>query len=1070
MAGWLPVVVQAQKTINFIENKGQWPEQVKFSAEIPGGVLFVGANTLTYAFADPQQRAATAHSRHLAVAANHPEVVDYYALKVSFLGADPAAGVTGKQLTPALYSYFLGNDARQWAAGARGYRGVVINGLYPGIDLEIYADARKVKYDLRLAPGADPACVQMYYQGAEKLVVKQGVLTIHTPFQTLEEHIPASYALCEGNARPLPANYRVAGELVSFAVGPVAEGEAVVIDPLLVFSTYSGSEADNWGNTATFDAQGNGYAGGMTQTTRGGQYLGEFPATPGAYQVTSAGGWDVAILKFDSAGQNLLYATHLGGSGTEVPQSLLVNEAGELLILGITGSRDFPVTANAYDSAYNGGSNYQLLGGVDFYGGSDIFVAKLSADGSQLLASTYIGGTGNDGNLPGEDLLARNYGDESRGDINFDSRGNIIIASRTGSNDFPAGNGYRSAYAGGATDAVVFKLSAGLDSLLWGTYLGGNGTDVALSVKIDSLDNIFVAGGTSSADFPVTATTYKPTYAGNVDGWVAHLTGSGDSLIAGTFIGTTGYDQVFFLDLDAEDEVYLAGQTDGNYLHTSGTYVSGYTGQFIHKLSGNLQTTRFSTTINTRGRALPALSLTAFLVNDCDNIYLSGWGSDQANFSGNNNNFVLNTLGLPITQDAYQATSDGSSFYLMVLSGDARELLYATHLGDANSLVHVDGGTSRFDKHGIVYHSVCASCFGDSSFPTTEGAYAPQNGSTGCNNALFKFDLASLRARLRTNSLALDNPGLTGGCLPLDVVFENLSTGGEVYEWDFGDGRQRTVYSQDTLVHQYTRAGTYRIRLRAYDPNTCIAEDFAYARITVSAPDFAVYGDADICFGSAAPLLATGGQTYLWSPTEGLDDPTIPNPVATPADTTVYKVRIYNTNGCDYEDSVTVNVVPEIGLAVRVEPAGQCEGSREIVIVNESEYATKVRWDFGDGGFSEDWQPVYTYAADGQYQITGKLANAKCAAEVRLTVDIQQLNIPNVLTRNADGLNDVLTITSANPVDLKIFNRWGALVYQQRAYQNNWQGTGLPGGIYYYEVILANHEVCTGWVHLLDGN
>ena len=195
-----------------------------------------------------------------------------------------------------------------------------------------------------------------------------------------------------------------------------------------------------------------------------------------------------------------------------------------------------------------------------------------------------------------------------------------------------------------------------------------------------------------------------------------------------------------------------------------------------------------------------------------------------------------------------------------------------------------------------MYHSVCASCFGDSSFPTTEGAWAAQNGSTGCNNALFKFDLASLRARLRSNSLALDKPDLPGGCEPLKVAFENFSTGGEIYEWDFGDGGTRVTTTLDTVVHEYLSAGNYQIELRAFDPNTCIAEDFAYTTIVVSDPDFSLSDEVKICRGSSTQLLASGGVAYLWSPAEGLNDATIANPIASPGDTTTYQVQITNIN------------------------------------------------------------------------------------------------------------------------------------------------------------------------------
>ncbi len=1059
----------------FVENKGQWPEQVKYVAELPGGMLFVEEHTLTYSFTDPQQQQLLQQGRHNHHPVQLPEKIRKYALKVNFVDAAPQVKATAQIPVPTVYNFFVGKDTTRWAAGARAYKQLELNNLYEGIDLRMTMTERGVKYDLLLSPGANPACIQMKYKGAEKIALHENRLAISTPYRQLAEQVPASFAVCDNRQRPVQTRYLLTENTVSFELEAVEPEEQVVIDPLLIFSTYSGSPSDNWGNTATYDEAGNAYSGGISYQYRGGVYLGEFPVTPGAYQTTSAGGWDVALLKFDSAGNNLLYATLLGGSKNDVPQSLVVAPNGDLYVLGITGSDDFPVTSNAYDTSYAGGTYGGLLPGIATPSGTDLFVARLSSDGGGLLGSTYLGGSNDDGRLPPEDLLARNYGDESRGDILVDHDGNIVIASRTSSSDFPLTNGLDTTYNGGELDGLLLKMSPALDQMLWGTYLGGSGSDVALSVKADSYNNLYVGGGTLSADFPVTSGAYDTLYGGNVDGWVAHISSSGDSLLAATFVGTTGYDQVFFLDVDASNGVYLAGQTNGPYLYTSGAYRSGYSGQFIHKLNSSLSKTIFSTTVNPPNRNEPAISLTAFLVNDCANLYLAGWGSNQGNFAFYNDghHFILNTTGLPVTDDALQQETDGSSFYMLVLSDDASELLYATHLGSSSSLVHVDGGTSRFDKQGIVYHAVCASCpENDSSFPTTEGAYATANGSSGCNNAVFKFDLASLRARLRTNDLALATPGLNKGCVPLSLAFENLSTGGELYDWDFGDGTVRTVTTKDTVVHIYNEPGVYPVRLRAYDPNTCTVEDFAYATITVSKVDFFISNDATICRGDSVQLLASGGQTYLWSPAQGLSNPYAPAPLAAPADTTVYTVQIFNDNGCSYTDSLTVNVLPQIEENFTIIREGFCQGSRQIRIVNESQNLDEVVWNFGDGNSEVTaWDTTYTYAADGDYIISASLRNGPCTEVLEIPVRVVKLNIPNVITRNQDGYNDVFKITAPEPVTLRIFNRWGALVFEQKQYRNDWQGAGLPSGIYYYEVTLTDQpETCTGWLHIIDGH
>ena len=1050
----------------FVENLGQYPEEVSYYSEFSDGTLFIAEDGLTYVFRDqPAGGSKIAKIDHHARVAPGPQ--NAYALKVKFLDSNPSKSISASEERPTRYSYFYGSDPERWIRGARTFNTIRIEDLYPGIDMSLSAELGSIKYDLILDPGIDPATIRMLYDGATSMKLEAGQLHFEIPFAEFNERIPASYAVLNGSRRKVDCSYALSDNLVSFANIDIGEDEQLIIDPLLVFSTYSGSPSDNWGNTATFDDFGNAYSGGITASSRGGFFLGEFPASAGAYQTESGGGWDVALLKFDSAGTDLLYATYLGGAGSDVPQSLIVDQNGDLLILGVTSSIAFPTTENAFDRTFNGGSSFELLSGIPMANGSDLFVARLSADGSQLLSSTLLGGTGNDGMLENLNELARNYGDESRGDINFDSEGNVLIASRTESVDFPVLNAYDSSFNGG-TDAVVLSLKDDFSSLNWSTYMGGTASDVALSIKIDSSDNVFVAGGTSSSDFPVTDSVFQTAFGGQVDGWIAHLKSSGDSLIASSYLGTSEYDQTFFLDLDADEDVYLAGQTTAPYPVTPGKFSSGQSGQFIHKLSNDLSRSLFSTVIGQEGRTDPNISLTAFLVNDCDNIYLSGWGSPI--IIQDNNNFLLQTNGLPITSGAYQTSSDGSSFYLAVLSGDASELLYSTHLGTANSMVHVDGGTSRFDKNGIVYHSVCASCpADDSSFPTTDGAFAQTNISAGCSNAVFKFDLASLRARIQTNDLSFGKPGLDQGCIPLDVVFENKSTGGEVYEWWFGDGTSLTAFDKNPIIHQYQNPGTYQVVMRAFDPNTCIAEDYAYTTIVASTTEFKVIDDQDLCAGETLQLTASGGTSYQWFPQEAFTDANVQNPLVTPADTITYFVDIRHVNGCAHQDTITVNVVPKVQVDIKIEQSDICEGGQTLVIENRSDTFTDIAWDFGDGEFSEEYIPEHVYKENGEYLLQATIANHICVETIQQRIPVVEMFVPNVLTRNADGLNDTFKITSAFPVDLHVFNRWGQLVYQQLDYQNDWNGGDLTAGTYYYDVVLPTGEQCNGWLQIMDG-
>ncbi len=280
-----------------------------------------------------------------------------------------------------------------------------------------------------------------------------------------------------------------------------------------------------------------------------------------------------------------------------------------------------------------------------------------------------------------------------------------------------------------------------------------------------------------------------------------------------TLTGTSGFNQIYFLDLNSDDEVYVYGQTEGTFPVTAGVYSNPNGGQFLQKFSHDLTTLKFSTVFGS-GRGIPDISPTAFLVNDCNNIYMSGWGG----FINTALGFWegSSTRGMPLTDNAYQKTTSGSDFYFMVLTADASQFLFGTYLGGTQSRTHVDGGTSRFDKSGN-----CVSCGMPPVVRVATGqdvllpifqplpAYGPRtNNSPNCNNAAFKFDLSSLKARIQTNAVGLKVPGLNKVCFPDKIVFQNRSTGGKSYEWKFGDNQSLVKNRYVCHYVSICRAGT----------------------------------------------------------------------------------------------------------------------------------------------------------------------------------------------------------------------------------------------------------------------
>ncbi|MCB0492092.1 MAG: gliding motility-associated C-terminal domain-containing protein [Cyclobacteriaceae bacterium] len=1077
----------------FIENKNQWSCDIDFVANVPGGQMVVRTGLFTYSFLD-YERINEAHDRtHLPFNEINPnegthDQIPGRTVNVRFLNSNSAASPYASARYDLYYNYFLGSNPENWAAKAYAYGEITYPSFYEGVDLKLYSKGSNIKYDLLVAPGADPGQIILEYEGAKSFSMENGDFVIDAEFVKIVEKRPISYQWINGEQRFVATNYSLDGNQLSFSFPEGYDScYELIIDPLLIFSTYSGFTADNWGSTATPGENGNLYSAGVTNETTFG---GDFPAfnsesSAGPFQVNYGGNYDVAVFKYDSAGQQMLYASFLGGSDSESPHSLIVNEAEELIILGTTSSSDFPTTAGAVDQTFQGGGG-AITHVVPYNNGSDIFVTKISKDGSQILASTFLGGSDLDGLNPNNSPLVKNYGDQLRGDLITDSNGDIFISTVTSSADFPAQNSFNTAHSGG-TDGVVMKLSADLSQIIWGAFLGGVGNDASHTIKFNSEGKILVGGGAASTDFPVTVGSYQDTHKGGVDGWVAKLEPDGSAIITATFTGTDQFDQVYFLDLNSNDEVYLYGQTSGSFTITPGVYSNLNSGQFLQKLSADLTTLKFSTVFGS-GIGIPNISPTAFLVNDCNNIYMTGWGGlvNQSNPSFWNSN----TLGMPVTADAFQSSTSGSDFYFMVMTDDAAELLYATYMGGSQSRTHVDGGTSRFDKGGIVYHAVCSGCAAynatnssTSDFPTSASAWSNTNNSANCNNAAFKFDLSSLRARIVTNSVELDQPGLNKICFPDKIVFQNRSTGGQFYEWDFGDGTSLTKVDTTAIIHQYQQEGSYSVRLRAVDQGTCVGEDFDFATIIVNKATGFAGEDQVICHGQTVQLLAGGGNQYQWR----IGDSTVSQlstPIFSPEDTTSYSITVTDFNGCVVEDTLKVSVVPRIDLLFDIEKVTDCVSRPSLKLVNRTEEEEELFFDFGDGNSSSQREVIYNYESDGQYFIKLVGKRAFCVFEESVELPFFTIRVPNVITPgnsdvNSSGKNDTFkilygeainspTTTEAGVnVSLSVYNRWGKVAYQNNNYDDSWAGEGLEAGTYYYEVEIENEPLCKGWVQII---
>lgn len=950
----------AQSLIKFTENKKQWDKRILYSAQLDGGVLFLEKNCFTYNFYDKEtlrknhigkkeKNSITPTTTSTSPTAPSPsesgtggEAIRSHAFRMTFLNSNNITNASGKQTTTDYCNFYIGQDSGKWAGNVKNYKEVYYKNLYSNIDLQVLGMENSVKYNFIAAPYSNTTNISLLYEGLENITLRKGKLVLKTSINEIIEQKPYAYQWIKGRLVEVPCEFVLKNTTVSFRFPKgYDKNTELIIDPILVFACSSGSTADNFGMTATYDDQGCLYAGG-TCFSQG------YPTTVGAFDVTyngisQAGRTDVVITKYDAAGTSLLYSTYLGGAtSTEIISSLIVNSQNELLLYGATGSSDFPVTTGAYDVTFNSGSFLSFVyNGTEYANGTDLYVAKFNSTGTNLIGSSFVGGSQNDGaNSSG--TLAYNYGDYYRGEIQIDNTGNVYIASCTYSTDFPTTTGCAQSNPGGGMDGVVFKMNTNLSSLLWSTYLGGSSDDGCYALTVDNFMNVYTTGGTSSPNFPTTTGVLSTNYHGGyTDGFITKIKNDGSAIIHSTFIGTSSYDQAFLIQFDVDFNLYIVGQTEGIMPVSSGVYSNPNSKQFIWKIDSTLSTQLF-TTLFGNGSNQVNISPSAFLVDGCGNIFVCGWGGNI--LTG------IPTTNMPITSNALQSSTDGFNFYLLVLAPDATSLLYATYFGGSQSREHVDGGTSRFDKKGIVYQAVCSGCGGYDDFPVTPGAWpntgSDVNHSFNCNEGVFKFDFQA--SGVSAHLITEPNDTICSGS---SVDFNNTSTNAFNYIWDFGDGS--LLNTSVSPSHVYTSSGNYNVTLIAIDSSGCIIADTANLTVVVIPPPSINLGnDTLVCQQPYITLDAgTNGFIYNWS--TGATTQTI---IASTADT--YWASVGN-GVCSVSDTITIQQAakPTLGNDTVL-----CDGQNTLLAAPSG--AISYQWSTGNNSQN------ITAAAAGQYWVT----------------------------------------------------------------------------------------------------
>jgi hypothetical protein len=669
----------------FVENRGQWDGDFLHKTRIGAMTVLVEKNGWTFTIeefkeklADPEDPMGSAHRRH-----PEREFVRGVAVRMRFGGGARAEGVVAGTTRPGVHNYFLGNDPARWRMDVPLYEGVRLSNVWPGVDVGVRIEDGHFEYDVFVEPGADLSQVTFEVEGADGLrLAGDGELLIETPLGSVRQTVPKTWQILDdGRRETVQCDYVILGEKrFGFAVPAHDAERPLVIDPGLIYATYMGGGSDDSAVSVALDATGAATVAGYTTSTN-------FPTTAGAYDTSFNGGTaDAFVARLNAAGNALLYATYLGGGNHDDARSVALDSTGAATVVGSTDSTNFPTTAGAYDTSYNGVA--------------DVFVVRMNVTGSVLLYATYIGGGIQ----------------EWPNSVALDATGAATVVGSTSSTNFPTTAGaYDTSHNGGVSDAFAFRLNATGNALLYATYLGGGGdSEPANGVALDATGAATIVGYTQSTNFPTTPGAYDTSYNGGVtDAFAVRLNASGNALIYATYLGGGSEDPASSVALEATGAATVVGNTiSTDFPTTAGAYDTSQNGgsdAFVVRLDPTGNALLYATYLG--GGATEAGFSVALDATGAATVV--GW-TDSTNF--------------PTTAGAYDTSHNGfPDAYVVRLNLSGTAVLYGTYLGGGGSDVAFCGA---IDATGAA--TVVGSTY-STNFPTTAGAY--NTSSNGGNEA-----------------------------------------------------------------------------------------------------------------------------------------------------------------------------------------------------------------------------------------------------------------------------------------------------------------------------------------------
>jgi hypothetical protein len=631
------------------------------------------------------------------------------------LGSNPNPVVEGSDEQPGKTNYFIGADPSRWRTNVPTYAKVTYHNVYPGIDQVYYGNQRRLEFDCVVAPEADPKAISLSFDGADSLQISdEGDLVLRVNGGEVRLRKPVVYQpdpMSQGAAarRIIDGQYVVRGQNnVAFELAAYDTSKPLIIDPVLDYSTYLGGSNRDAAVAIAVDPAGNAYVAGTTRS-------GDFPVSNPAD--TFHGGTcgtlpcrDIFVTKFNSQGSALIYSMFIGGTNDDVANDITLDRSLNAYITGYTLSPDFATTSGAFQTMYRGA-------GASFNTG-DAFVTKLNASGSALVYSTYLGGSG----------------DEQAYRVVVDNLGNAYLPGFTTSANFPStARAYRRACPNSPCySGYVTKLSPGGNRLQYSTFLGGTVSgqlNSATGLAIDAAGNAYVTGITANPDFPTTSGAYKQSCGsdgncnGTADAFVSKLNAAGSGLVYSTFLGGSGFDNAYAIQVDSARAAYVTGSTVSTDFPVSpGAAQSAYGG------GSGCATYNCGDSFVTKLRPTGAALLYS--------TYIGGGGDDGAFTGALDDERRFYVVGQTTSTDfptvnALQSVYGGGTLdaFVAVVNAAGTGFDFSTYLGGSQSDTAGLNGVALGDSAGDIIYVAGATLSPD--FPITPGAFQELCGTDG---------------------------------------------------------------------------------------------------------------------------------------------------------------------------------------------------------------------------------------------------------------------------------------------------------------------------------------------------